>query len=144
MTDAAFQGTFSDFRLVKSRGVAQFTIETPLEQADAALAMLGGVPKPGVELWVAIARLVAKPAPDKPPRQRLTSERAAMLCNDGVFARWLTDEEYPPVEYVTNALRARLGIQSRRELDTDPEARARFEALEAEYLQSTGRMAHER
>ncbi len=34
--------TFSDFRLVKGRKVCQLVCEVPLEQADAALAALGG------------------------------------------------------------------------------------------------------
>ncbi len=149
MTDAAFQATFSDFKIVKGRKVCQVVLEVALEHADAALKVLGGVPRPDAETWVGVARLVVKPAPDKPPRQRLTSERAAMLCRDEAFQRWI--HPYPAVAEIApsettaaEALRTNLGVYSRRELDTDPAARARFEALEAEYLQSTGRMAHER
>jgi hypothetical protein len=43
---AATQGTFSDFRLIKGRKVCQIVIEVPIEQADQALAALGGLPQP--------------------------------------------------------------------------------------------------
>jgi predicted metalloenzyme YecM len=47
MTDAAVtQGTFADFRLIKGRKVCQIVIEVPIEQADQALAALGGLPQP--------------------------------------------------------------------------------------------------
>ena len=57
MNPAVTQGTFADFKLIKSRSTAQLVIEIPIEAADAALLALGGVPLPGKECWVAIARL---------------------------------------------------------------------------------------
>lgn len=59
---AAIKGTFSDFRAVKGRKVAQLIIEVPIEQADAALHALGGVPMPDNPKWVALARLNETPA----------------------------------------------------------------------------------
>lgn len=56
-TPAAFRGTFSGFALVKTRDTARFEIEVPLADADAALAALGGLPRPGTERWVAVALL---------------------------------------------------------------------------------------
>ena len=53
--------TFSDFRLVKGRKVCQLVCEVPLEQADAALAALGGLPNPHAERWVGIVPLKAQP-----------------------------------------------------------------------------------
>jgi len=68
MTDApaAIKGTFADFRLVKTRKVAQLVIEVALEEADAALETLGGLPRPDQERWVALARLDAKRQPETP------------------------------------------------------------------------------
>lgn len=70
----AISATFSDFRIVKGRKVAQLIFETPLEAADEALRMLGGLPRPDAERWVGIAPLKAKPtaapapvANDAPP-----------------------------------------------------------------------------
>ena len=39
-------GTFSDFKIVRGRKVAQLVIEVPLEKANEVLAALGGVPQP--------------------------------------------------------------------------------------------------
>jgi hypothetical protein len=67
---AALRGTFSDFKLIRGRKVAQLVIEVPIEQADAALQALGGIPNPADERWVAVARLQpeakAQPVSDRP------------------------------------------------------------------------------
>jgi hypothetical protein len=57
MTAAAFEATFSDFKIIRGRKVAQVVLEVPLEAADTALRVLGGVPRPDAECWVAVARL---------------------------------------------------------------------------------------
>lgn len=54
---AAFQGTYSMWRVVRGRSVVQITIEVPIEGADVAYNALGGMPAPGEEIWVAVARL---------------------------------------------------------------------------------------
>ena len=140
MTDAAFTATFANVKNVPSRKCVQFVFEVPVEQAKAANDILGGFPDPSVSVHVAIARLVVKPAPDKPKRERLTSERAAMLCNDAAFADWLFKRvgcnDPKELAYVATVMREVLMVDSRRELDTDPAARARFEALEAEYKEA--------
>lgn len=141
MTDAAFTADFADMKIIKTRKCVQWVYETPIEDMQKGLDAMGGPPHPGHSVHVAIARLVVKPAPDKPKRERLTSERAAMLCNDHAFQHWIAGADEGEA---TVLLRRQLGIQSRRELDTDPEARARFEALETEFLQATGRMASDR
>lgn len=54
---AAIAGTFADFKLIKTRSACQLVIEVAIENADAALSALGGVPQPGQEKPVAVARL---------------------------------------------------------------------------------------
>jgi hypothetical protein len=54
----AFRAEFVEIQQVKTRSVYKIVLEIPAEQADAALAVLGGVPKPGAQVWVAVARLV--------------------------------------------------------------------------------------
>jgi hypothetical protein len=149
MTDAAFQAVFANVKNVPSRKTVQLVFELPVEQSKAALDVLGGIPDPSVSVHVAIARLVAKPAPDKPQRQRLTSERAAMLVKDRVFQQSLC-ARYPELAKdcmgsADDMLKHILGITSKRELD-DPNSVARetFEKMETAFLQNTGRMAHER
>src|SRR4051794_33660425 len=87
---AVTQGTFSDFRLIKGRKCAQIVIEVPIEQADQALAALGGLPQPATEAWVAIARLETKArvVPIKPANTKLSLE-AALRCREPIFQRYL-------------------------------------------------------
>lgn len=161
---AAIQGTFSDYRLVKGRGVLQIVVEIPVEAQAQAFAALG-YPEPGKDIHVAVARLqpiVAsqdKPAerdaagaclggPDPgPPLSRPKTEgerariRAVMLCQDQRFRRW---SNMLWGENSADWLRGRLGIASRSELATNPAALKRFLALETRYLIETGQMAEPR
>lgn len=59
----AVRGTFSDFKTVKTRGVCQLIIEVPIEDADHALAVLGGVPQMKAEQWVGVAPIAAAEKP---------------------------------------------------------------------------------
>ena len=54
---AAFTATYSDFKVIRTPDTAQFIFEVPLKAADHALNVLGGVPQPMKERWVAIACL---------------------------------------------------------------------------------------
>jgi hypothetical protein len=54
---AAIKGTFSDFKLLRTRSVCQLIIEIPIEEADAALKALGGLPRSDSERWCAVALL---------------------------------------------------------------------------------------
>lgn len=56
-TPAAFSATYSDLRLIKGRKVVQFVFEVPLEAAEHAMNVLGGMPSPMSEQWFAIARM---------------------------------------------------------------------------------------
>lgn len=115
---AAITGRFAGFALIKTRDTAQFVIEVNGEDADAALAALGGLPRPGVDRWVAVALLKSKPderasANGKPPEfesgnegstpsARANAEKkrvpwdtmklaaqAGVLCADRNFQMWL-------------------------------------------------------
>lgn len=113
-TAAAISGTFADFRMVKGRKVCQLVVEVPIEQADAALRALGGVPQPHVDRWVAIARLNETPAgagqdgeaspsgvpegsrpaaspsaPKKAWHEMPPSQQAAIRCGEEPFWRFL-------------------------------------------------------
>lgn len=57
----AFQAEFVELQQVKTRSVYKIVLEIPAEQADAALDVLGGVPKPGKQVWVGVARLTDAP-----------------------------------------------------------------------------------
>jgi hypothetical protein len=141
MTAAAFRATFSDFRIVKGRKMAQIVLETPLEEADAALEVLGGVPRPDAERWVAVARLETQPAKVEKPKGPTPSQRAWALCQSGRFRQWLT-KRWSIVPALADegdcadALRLNFHIESRGELDRNSEARLCFENLEREYQEA--------
>lgn len=133
MTDlAATQGTFSDFRLIKGRKVCQIVIEIPIEQADQALAALGGLPQPMNETWIALARLETKTrvVPIKPDNTKLSLE-AALRCREAMFQRYLqVSDENEAAE----AVRKACGVGSRAGLNTDPDAARAWRTLDAQFL----------
>lgn len=142
MTDAAFTAEFADFKLIKGRKVVVICLEIPLEQADKALAVLGGIPNPAESRHVAVARLETQPAKVEKPAGKTPSQRAWALCQSTRFQRWI--HPYPAVAEVepsettaVDALRRRLGIRSRSEIDTNPAVKAAFENLEREYQEAS-------
>lgn len=166
----AISATFSDFRIVKGRKVAQLIFETPLEAADEALRMLGGLPRPDAERWVGIAPLKAKPtaapapvANDAPPKERRPfhtlprSQQAALLCNDHRFWWWLSDKEdrrigppppgHPPYveteQEAADAVRSMCGVASRRDLD-QPDHALKWDRMVEEFSAASGRATWER
>lgn len=139
----AIAGTFADFKLVKTRSCAQLVIEVPIEQADGVLAALGGLPRPSKERWVGIAPLksapqvqVASQAPDDPfaaptPFRDLpAAKQAGIKCTDPDFQRWLgADSDEAAAELV----RQYCGVNSRSELNADPEAAAHWRKMLGSY-----------
>ena len=149
---SAFQATFSDFRLVKGRKVAQLVFEVPIEAADAALQTLGGVPRPDQEAWVGIARIdptktvsdAPKPAGEPKERRRFNtlpiSQQAAMRCNEASFLAFLTESyggdpagkpftETSAAEFV----RQFCGVSSRADLNLMHPSGDRWSTLEFDY-----------
>ena len=137
MREKIIQGTYADFKIVKTRSVAQFVVEIPLEQADAAIQMFG-LPKASVEQWVAIAAL-REQAVVKNQEGAEAIKLAGMLCNNPEFGVFLRDEMSMPEvnptdnESVAQALRTTLGIKSRTEFHADDDARLAFNRLKGEY-----------
>lgn len=147
--------TFADFKLIKTRGQAQLVLEVPIEQADAALKALGGVPLPGAERWVTVRPHGAKaepspPAPsadakgEKERRPFLSlprSQQAALACDSAQFRHWLrADGKEDAAEWV----RAACGVKSRSELDRDQRAAAIWDRAYTRYLTETGQIAEAR
>lgn len=136
MSDAAFTAEFADLKIIKSRKTVVICLEVPLEQADHALKVLGGVPNPAESRYVAVARLETQPAKVEKPAGKTPSQRAWALCQSPRFAQWW-GSDLTGAEQVAEAMRGYLGIKSRGDLDRDPEARARFENLEREYQEAS-------
>ncbi len=149
MTDAAaFAGTYSDLKLVKSRSVAQVIVELPIEHAERFIAAFG-MPIPGLEKPVALALLNLPTAQPAVPEQREPSAgvedgmrvRSVMLCKDKAFQAYCkADNEAEAREYLLTYCE----IDSRSELAWNHAARARFETLHGRFMQSAGRMAEAR
>ena len=55
-TNRITKGTYSDFKIVKTRNIAQIIVEIPLEHAEEFVTMFG-MPTPNMDKWVAVARL---------------------------------------------------------------------------------------
>ncbi len=60
-TPAAFEATYSNWRVVRGRGVIQLVFEIPIENEKLAYDVLGGMPTTN-EVWCAVARLHTPPA----------------------------------------------------------------------------------
>lgn len=143
---AATKATFADFRIIKGRKQAQLVFEVPIEQADAALIALGGLPRSDDERWCAIARLdLSNPAsaPEKPrndaPKERKPftslppSQQAAMRCNEPDFQRFLGALNS---EDAAALVREHCAVTSRADLNTNWKAAERWKAIDADYYAS--------
>jgi hypothetical protein len=133
---AAIQATFSDVKLIRSRKVCQIILEIPLEQADAALATLGGIPQPHSERWVALARLngyAPEPKPDK-DRKRWEdvklSMQAGMRCEEKAFQTFMSAKD---AEECARGVRGYCGVDSRSGLNDNPAAAERWCDLDRSY-----------
>lgn len=141
--------TLSDFKLVKTRKVAQFVFEVPLEQADEALRALGGLPQAHSERWCAIVLLdLSKASPTAPEtptepikeRRRFNTlplpQQAALLCADPKFWRFLSERCNGDVASEDDAadwIRNDCEIASRGDLSTNERAAAIFRILVREF-----------
>jgi hypothetical protein len=134
---AAIQGTFADFKIIRTRKLVQIIVELPIEQADEALRVLGGLPRPDQDQWLAVARLngVAKPPEPEEINTKL-SLQAVMRCKEPLFWRFLNTQTVQPVEDETDAawvVRQLCGVELRSGLNTDPNAAALWRALDAKF-----------
>jgi len=147
---AVIRAEFTDYRPVKTRKTLILSFEIPAEEQGAAFAALG-YPVMGSSIWVAIARIqegagaptvperAAEPAPVEKAKTKRSS-RAYLMCLDFDFQNWIgckdtlapIDPERPFAD-ADALLKKKLGIKSKSELDTDPEAAARFDALRTDF-----------
>lgn len=131
MTDhAVIAGSFSECRMVKTRSAFQLVIEVPIEQADAALKALGGMPQPGKERPVAVARLNASSVEPAAKKGSL-AQQAGILCGDPRFLTFLAENYQhigaPKDDFeAATTVRSICGVNSRSEFDSDPAAGQRW------------------
>jgi hypothetical protein len=154
----AFRATYSDWKLVKTRGVVQVVMEVPVGESDAAYEILGGMPVHGKERWFGIAAIKspeekedrAKPRQSNPPsphpdgaaRQKMDwrevqpAAQAAMQCDKPVFWAFLNETRGYGIDDPTGAaeaVREICSVQSRSELGTNHKARVLWKQLDDEF-----------
>lgn len=160
----ALSGTYADLKFIKTRSVAQLVIEVPIENANDVVSLLG-VPTPGSEVWVAVARLnrsaghadtavASQPGAlrqhDGSPKSEgeRAVQRAGMLPSNETFRLWLGrikgNDARVDKAYAEQYIRDFCGVKSRREIGSSPEARAKLDHLLADFDQAAGRMAEVR
>lgn len=153
MTDAAaISGTFAEFKTVKTRSVAQIVVEVAIEDADRALKALGGVPQPGQEKHVAVARMTAQRevSDAEPIKERRKfedlkrSQQAGMLCQDARFQTFMKEVHNADITAYGDEMRDRCcatsvrqfcGVNTRAAFDTNELAAAKWDTLHSEYVQ---------
>ncbi len=136
-----FRATYSDLKLIKTRGVVQFCFEVPLEHSAEAMRVLGGMPTPASEVWCAIARLGIDapngkeddskteiqpsaqpplPASNEPPARADTrlAQKAGKLCNDPRFWKFCQEDGciIHDKDQAAEHVRAVCEVQTRRDI----------------------------
>lgn len=139
---AVTQGTFADFKLVKTRSVCQVVIEIPIAEADKALDALGGLPRPESERWIALARINVTSIKPQKERQAWDSlklaQQAGIRCTEPAFQRFLREEFGSEAhgdddEDAANFVRKYCGIGSRAGLNDNPKAAAKWVELDTQF-----------
>ena len=152
----AIRATYADWKLIKTRARVQIVFEVPVEQADDAYQLLGGMPVAANEVWCGIARLDKSKAADQPrPDQSVgvpagakyipTSEgprkfetlpyatQAGIRCNDAVYRAFLREmcaqSAFQPDEAAT-AIRELCEVESRADIRPGTDAEKKWRELE--------------
>ena len=137
--DRVITGTYSDFKIIKTRQVAQVVIEVPLERSKDVIDKFG-LPMPNEELWLAVAAIKSESATDN-ARASKAIQQAGILCKDQTFGIFLQQHknlsDVNPADHSTieNAVRAITGVRSRSEWRTNENGLNAWERLYQEYTQ---------
>lgn len=141
MTDLAFRATYSDWKLIKTRGVVQVIFEVPLADHDVAYQVVGGMPNSSNERWFAIAPLdlTRKHIDVKPKREwkeLQPAQQAGIRCGEPRFVAFLI-ENYPDDWHESQdaaaCVRLICAVNSRVELGTNQKARILWHQLDSAY-----------
>lgn len=140
---AAFSATYSDWKLIRTRKCVQVVFEIPLEAADAAYQVLGGMPDAGAETWFGIAKLKPGATEQSPvTRERRDwadipmPQQAALRCNDPIYRAFLRESrmgEACDPETAAVAIRNYCGVGSRSEIRPGTEAEELWTELERRF-----------
>ncbi len=143
---SAFRAVYADWKLVKTRQTIQIIFEIPLNDADAAYDVLGGMPQPAAERWFGIAAIksaapqAALPKTAKTPidwRDMQPAAQAGIRCADPMFRAFLREvKDYDLLsteEAAAIAVREICGVNSRVEFGTDQRKRVLWHQLDSQF-----------
>lgn len=142
MAASAFKAAYSDWKLVKTRGVVQIVFEVPLADADAVYDVVGGMPDAARERWFGIAPLhgvkeaTVEPKARRDFRDLPPAQQAALRCNDATFRAFLNEERGYQAENADDAaeaVRELCAVASRAELSSNHAARVIWHQLDSQY-----------
>lgn len=156
MSASAFRASYSDWRLVKTRGVVQCVFEVPLADADKAYEVLGGMPNASNERWFGIAALKQEvpgsgdlTSESNPVSSRLPSQtkrnfrdlppaqQAGIRCEEPTFIAFLkeqrADDWHESADDAASCVRLICGVQSRSDLATNHKARIMWNCLNEQF-----------
>ena len=137
MTDAVIKGTYSDFKLIKTRNVVQMIIEVPIEQANQITTKFG-MPQPNEEKWVAVALIKTESVPINNDASRAI-QQAGVLGQDVAFGTWLSqtrnDVSVTPsnIASIQQAIRVICGVTSRADFKNNDKALETWKKLYSAY-----------
>lgn len=136
MADAIL-GTYSDFKLVKTRSVVQVVIEVPVERSKEVTDLLG-MPMPGSEIHIGFARIDVSKMQQEPVKigRVGNAQMAGILCNEGGFRTYLSERmgrEVPDADEAAKVVRLACSVKSRADLDTDKHGAKLWRDLKADY-----------
>ena len=144
-TPAAFKATYSDWKLVKTRGVVQVIFEVPLADSDAAYEILGGMPDYANERWFGFAALRnGQPIIDAPEekqsknwRELQPSAQAGIRCAEPLFWAFLREEMNMTLpgsaDNAAEFVRSYCKVNSRAHFNTNPAAKAVWQSLDNQF-----------
>ena len=144
-TPAAFKATYSDWKLVKTRGVVQVIFEVPLADSDTAYEILGGMPDYANERWFGIAALRnGQPIIDAPEekqskswRELQPSAQAGIRCAEPLFWAFLREElkmrDEGSADNAASFVRDYCKVNSRAHFNTNPAAKAVWQSLDNQF-----------
>lgn len=157
----AIAGEFADFKLVKTRSVAQIVIEIPIEEGEQAVRMFG-IPQPGKPVQLALARIVEGKQTESevvPDTDRSSSRhtgtntkqagerrewsslspatQAGIRCAEPRFQAFLRDKGFmascATADDAATYVRFICGVDSRAKIGKDRDSLVKWKELEGEY-----------
>src|SRR3990167_1398519 len=153
---AAFGAEYVDWKLVKTRAAIQIVFEIPLEAADHAYRVLGGMPDNSKSRWFGIARMEhdeqpkagsskgrtsdfesenegSNPSPAAKWSTLTPAQQAGILCNDPAFEKFMSEVHNFTHADVPLMVRQHCNVDSRKDILPDSYAGRRWRELVSDY-----------